>query len=53
LVGEAEVDVVDLNEYEIPIYSKARQEAGGIPALAQQLFDKCANRLLAIAISAI
>ncbi len=40
LVGEADVELIDLNEYEIPIYSKARQEAGGIPAPAQRLFDK-------------
>ena len=34
-----EVEVVDINDYEMPIYSPERQE-NGIPELAQTLFDK-------------
>ena len=42
LVADAEVavEVIDLDAYEMPIHSKARQEAGGIPEPARQLFDK-------------
>ncbi len=40
LVVDAEVEVLDLNEYEMPIYSVERQEENGIPERAQQFFDK-------------
>ena len=36
---EAEVRVIDLNDYELPIYSIDREQADGIPAPAQELFD--------------
>jgi len=39
LIDDAEVEVLDLNEYEMPIYS-AEREAAGIPALARQFVDK-------------
>lgn len=32
----ADVDVLDLNDYEMPIFSVDRESAGGIPELAQQ-----------------
>lgn len=37
---EAETEVLDLNDFEMPIYSSDREKASGIPALAQQFFDK-------------
>lgn len=37
---DAEVEVLDLNDYELPIYSIDREQANGIPALAQQFFNK-------------
>ncbi|MEP3346634.1 MAG: NAD(P)H-dependent oxidoreductase [Litoreibacter sp.] len=37
---EATVQVIDLNDYEMPIYSSDREAASGIPELAQHLFDK-------------
>ncbi|MGH1489995.1 MAG: NADPH-dependent FMN reductase [Acidimicrobiales bacterium] len=40
LVDDAKVELIDLNDYEMPIYSIDRQEEGGIPAAAQDFFDK-------------
>lgn len=37
---DAEVEIIDLNDYEIPIYSHAREDADGVPELARELFDK-------------
>lgn len=37
---EAEIEILDLNDYEMPIFSVDRENAGGIPALAQQFFNK-------------
>lgn len=36
----AQIEFLDLLDYEMPIYSVDRQNAGGIPAPAQTLFDK-------------
>lgn len=36
---DVEVDVVDLNDFEMPIYSQARQEESGVPEAAQRFFD--------------
>lgn len=36
----AEIEVVDLNDYEMPIYSSDRETEEGIPAKAQAFFDK-------------
>lgn len=36
----AEIEVLDLNDYEMPIYSIDREKAEGIPVLAQQFLDK-------------
>jgi len=36
----ADIEILDLNDYEMPIYSSDRENADGIPALAQQFFDK-------------
>lgn len=35
----SEVQVVDLNDYEMPIYSTDREAASGIPAQAKELYD--------------
>ena len=40
LIPGAEVEFIDINDYETVIFSPQREEADGIPALAQQLFDK-------------
>ena len=37
---DAEVEILDLNDYEMPIYSIERHEANGIHPLAKQFFDK-------------
>ncbi|WP_284651573.1 NADPH-dependent FMN reductase [Flavobacterium terrisoli] len=34
------VDLVDLNDYEMPIYSKDREKATGFPQLAQDFYKK-------------
>ncbi|MGB2063703.1 NADPH-dependent FMN reductase [Marinomonas gallaica] len=36
----ADVEVLDLNDYELPIYSIERQTENGMHPLAQQFFDK-------------
>lgn len=41
LLEDTEVEILDLNDYEMPIYSGEREEAG-IPDLAQQFIDKIA-----------
>ncbi|MFC3034385.1 NADPH-dependent FMN reductase [Pseudoalteromonas fenneropenaei] len=40
LVPNATVEVLDLNDYEMPIYSSDREAESGIPAAAQQFFSK-------------
>jgi NAD(P)H-dependent FMN reductase len=37
---DAEVEILDLNDYEMPIYSQAREQNDGIPELARRFFDK-------------
>ena len=40
-LGESvEVDTVDMNDYELPLYTQAREGEGGIPAPAQEFFAK-------------
>ena len=36
----AETEIIDLNDYEMPIYSPDRQKAGGIPPQAQAFYDR-------------
>jgi NAD(P)H-dependent FMN reductase len=36
----AEAEILDLNDYEMPIYSADREQQNGIPDLAKQLFSK-------------
>ena len=40
LVEGAEVDLLDLNDFEMPIYSSDREDANGQPALAQTFLDR-------------
>lgn len=37
---DAVVEVLDLNDYELPLYSVDREQADGIPDAAQDFFDK-------------
>lgn len=39
LVADAEVEILDLNEYEMPIFSVERQAEVGVPELAQRFYD--------------
>lgn len=39
-ISEAEVEIIDLNDYEMPIFSPERQAEGGVPEFAQKFFDK-------------
>ncbi len=40
IAPHAEIEFLDLNDYEMPIYSPEREKATGIPAAAQTFFDK-------------
>ncbi len=40
LDSSAEIEILDLNDYEMPIYSIDRENEGGIPAEAERFFDK-------------
>jgi len=42
LVPQGDVEVIDLNDFEMPIYSSDREKAGGVPKLAQAFKDKIA-----------
>lgn len=39
-VANADVEVIDLNDYELPIFSEDKEKEIGQPELAQLLFDK-------------
>lgn len=40
LVPHAEVEILDLNDYELPLFSTDKEKELGQPALAQAFFDK-------------
>lgn len=40
ILPDADVETIDINDYEMPIYSMDRELADGIPAKAQQFYDK-------------
>ena len=40
IINDAEIEILDINDYEMPIYSSDREEAGGIPDLAHQFAAK-------------
>lgn len=42
ILPDAEIELIDLNDYEMPIYSSDREKAGGIPDLARQFREKIA-----------
>lgn len=37
---DSDVEIIDINDYEMPLYSADREQAGGIPEQAQQFYDK-------------
>lgn len=37
---DAQIEILDLNDYELPIYSQDREAADGVPNLAHQFFSK-------------
>jgi len=43
LLDEAEPEIIDLNDYELPLFSEDREKELGQPALAQQFLDKIKN----------
>lgn len=40
LVADVTVETIDLNDYEMPIYSADRELAGGVPELARDFYSK-------------
>ncbi|MEM7116034.1 MAG: NAD(P)H-dependent oxidoreductase, partial [Chloroflexota bacterium] len=40
LIDNGTVEIIDINDYEMPLYSSDREQAGGIPQEAQQFYDK-------------
>lgn len=43
LIDDVKVETIDLNEFEMPIYSIDRQNDGGIPQLAHDFFNAIAD----------
>ena len=43
LFRNVEIDLLDLNDYEMPIYSKDREKNNGIPQLAHDFYQKIGN----------
>jgi len=42
LLEDAQVDLIDINDYEMPIYSSDRENESGIPQLAHDFYNKIA-----------
>jgi len=40
VMPDAVIETLDLNDFEMPIYSQAREKESGIPAEARQFYDK-------------
>ena len=40
LLPDAEIELIDLNDYEMPIFSVDREAAEGVHSLARKFFDK-------------
>jgi chromate reductase len=40
LLEDAQIDLIDLNDYEMPIYSSDRENESGIPQLAHDFYNK-------------
>ena len=52
LVHDASVEIIDLNDYDMPLYSETREETQGIPASAKvfmQKIDTCDTVMIAFA----
>ncbi|KJG10658.1 NADPH-dependent oxidoreductase [Photobacterium kishitanii] len=43
LVAGAEIDLLDINDFEMPLYSIDRETESGIPSLAQDFLDRIAQ----------
>ncbi|PSU68004.1 NADPH-dependent FMN reductase [Photobacterium phosphoreum] len=43
LVTYADIDVLDINDFEMPLYSSDRENESGIPSLAQEFLDRIAQ----------
>ncbi|MGH1541551.1 MAG: NADPH-dependent FMN reductase [Arenicella sp.] len=43
LINDADIDILDINDYEMPLYSIDREENEGIPDLAHQFYAKIGN----------
>ncbi len=39
-LNEHEVELIDINDYEMPLYSSDREESGGVPQLAHDFYNK-------------
>lgn len=48
LFSNATVEILDLNNYEMPIYSVDREKENGIPALAQDFYSKIGSADLVV-----
>ena len=42
-LNDAEIDLVDINDFEMPIYSIDRQLENGFPKLAEDFYQKIQN----------
>lgn len=40
VVDDAQVEIIDLNDYEMPLYSVDREQENGIPEQAQRFYEK-------------
>lgn len=43
LLDDSNVEILDINDYEMPIYSSDREQENGIPEEAHKFFDKIAS----------
>lgn len=43
LIKQADIEILDINEFEMPIYSADREKAAGIPQLAHDFREKLGN----------
>ena len=40
IISNAEIEIIDINDYEMPIYSSDREDESGIPESAHQFYTK-------------
>lgn len=48
LFESVDVEILDLNDYEMPLYSIDKENENGIPDLAQKFYDKIGNATLLV-----